>query len=67
MSDVRFPHIRVRLSGQDGNAFFILGRVMEAMRRAGVEKEVREEYRAAATAGDYDHLLMVTMQWVDTY
>lgn len=67
MSNVRFPHIRVQLTGQDGNAFFILGRVMEAMRRAGVEKSVRDEYHAAATSGDYGHLLMVTMQWVDVH
>jgi hypothetical protein len=31
-----YPHVRVQLTGKDGNAFFILARTTEAMRRAGV-------------------------------
>ncbi len=53
----------VKLVGQDGNAFSILGRVSKALRRAGVPEKA-EEYLARATAGDYDHLLAVTLEYV---
>lgn len=57
--------IEVELVGQDGNAFAILGRVQRAMRRAGVEKEVIDQYAEEATSGDYDHLLATTMRYVE--
>jgi len=57
--------VRVRLVGEDGNAFFILGRVTKAMRRAGYTAEEMDRYQREATSGDYDHLLQVTMAWVD--
>ena len=56
---------RVRLLGEDGNAFSIMGRVIEALRRAGYSKEQITEYRTQATSGDYDNLLRVTLNWVD--
>lgn len=35
----KFPHVTVKLLGEDGNAFFILGAVIKAMRRAKVSEE----------------------------
>jgi hypothetical protein len=55
----------VRLLGEDGNAFAILGAVRKAMKRAGADKEYIEQYTNQATAGNYDHLLQVTMQYVE--
>jgi hypothetical protein len=66
-STIRFPHVRVQLVGADGNAFAILGRVSKAMRRAGVSDDDVAAYFAEATAGDYDHLLCVTMRTVDCH
>jgi hypothetical protein len=60
-----YPDICVQLSGEDGNAFAILGRTAAALRRAGVPKEEIDAYFAEATSGDYDHLLQTTMAWVD--
>jgi len=57
--------VKVKLIGEDGNAFSILGRVTGAMRRAGVSKEIIKEYHNKATEGDYDNLLKVTMDYVD--
>lgn len=51
----------VDLLGVDGNAFVILATVDRGLRRAGNSPEVRAAYREAATAGDYDHLLAVSM------
>lgn len=55
----------VRLLGEDGNAFAILGRVSRALKRAGFSDEYIEGYVEEATSGDYDHLLQVTMGYVD--
>lgn len=63
--DIKYPEVNVPLVGEDGNAFAILGRVQKALRRAGVPKEELDAYFAEATSGDYDHLLRVTMDWVE--
>jgi len=63
---IKYPEIVVQLSGEDGNAFFIMGRVTRALRRAGVESSEIDAYTEEATGGDYDHLLQTTMRWVAT-
>ncbi len=55
--------VEVRLVGEDGNAFSILGRVSKAMRRAGWTQAEVEEYIAEATSGNYDNLLRITMEY----
>jgi len=57
----------IRLSKENGNAFTILGKVTKALIKAGADKEYIERYLYEATAGDYDHLLGVTMKYVDIY
>lgn len=57
--------IEVKLIGEDGNAFFILGKVSRELRRAGYTKEQIDQYLDEAKSGDYDKLLQVTMKWVD--
>ena len=61
----RYPDICVQLSGQDGNAFAILGRTAGALRQAGLVQAEIDDYFAEATSGDYDHLLQTTMAWVN--
>jgi hypothetical protein len=61
----RYPDVQVQLSGEDGNAFAILGRTATALRRAGVPQQEIDDYFTEATSGDYDHLLQTTMSWVD--
>ena len=61
----KYPHIRVRLTGQDGNAFYVLGKVQEAMRRGKVTADEVKKFVDEATSVDYDHLLQVCMQWVE--
>jgi hypothetical protein len=60
----RYPDVKVRLTGEDGNAYAIMGAVQRALRSAGVSREEVEEYVAESTAGDYDHLLRTAMRWV---
>ena len=52
----------VRLAGEDGNAFAILGRVRRAMRVAGWPKDAIDRFLAEATSGDYDHLLQTVIR-----
>ena len=56
--------IKVKMVGEDGNAFACLGRCMQALRRAG-KMEMWDEFHAEATSGDYNHLLATIMDWFD--
>jgi len=55
----------VKLVGRDGNAFSIMGHVKKALMRTGADKEYIDQYLSEATSGDYDHLLFVSMEYVD--
>ena len=55
----------VKLIGHDGNGFSIMGRVKQALKRAGADKEYIDRYLSEAMSGDYDHLLAVSMGYVD--
>lgn len=63
--EVKAPDVTVELSGEDGNAMFIIGRTRKALRRGGYEHLV-EEYTTEAMSGDYDHVLQTTMAYVET-
>lgn len=49
----------------DGNAFAIIGAARRAMIKAKYEPEVIKKYIEMATSGDYDHLLRITMTYVE--
>ncbi len=67
MSEPKYPDIEVQLSGEDGNAFFIIGRVRKAMRRAGVEDSELDAFNEEAMSGDYDNVLRTAMKWVNCH
>lgn len=67
MSEIRYPEVEVQLSGEDGNAFAIMGRVARALRRAGVPAEEIAEFQRECTAGDYNRLLQTCMAWVTVH
>jgi len=48
----------------DGNAFAVLGAVKKALKEAGQGDKVAE-FMQRATAGDYNTLLSVAMEYVD--
>ncbi len=60
------PDICVPLSGEDGNAFFIIGRVSSAMKRGGIPGKVIDEFTNEAMSGDYDNVLRTCMKYVET-
>lgn len=53
------------LVGIDGNAFNIMGYTANAMKEASLSREEIKKYQDEATSGDYNHLLRVSMQWLD--
>jgi hypothetical protein len=56
--------IKVKLTGEDGNAYAIMGRVRHDLRRGG-RIDLIEEFTKEATSGNYDHLLQTCMKYVD--
>ena len=56
--------VSVQLSGNDGNAFAVMGAVKSALKKAGASKEEIEQYLTDSMSGDYDNLLRVAMEWV---
>lgn len=65
MPDPKYPDITVQLTGENGNAFYILGKCLSAMRHANIPKEEQGEFYRQATASDYNHLLTTCMKWFD--
>ena len=54
--------IKVKLIGEDGNAFYILGKVRQALRRGGQSAVFIEAFTKEATSGDYSHLLCTCLK-----
>lgn len=63
---MKYPNVYVKLVGEDGNAFSILARVSNALKKAGVSKEEISQFQKEAMSSDYNHLLNVVQDWVNT-
>jgi len=66
MSNTNTPkyNVTVQLTGEDGNAFAIMGAVRKALRKAGASTEELNQYSMESMSGDYDNLLRTAMRWV---
>lgn len=56
--------VEVQLTGEDGNAYAIMGAVRRGLRKAGATPEQIQQYQTESMSGDYDNLLRVAMDWV---
>jgi hypothetical protein len=63
MDNTPFTDAVVQLTGADGNAFAILGRVKRAIRQSN-HPELADAFMQEAMTGDYDHLLCTCMRYV---
>ena len=61
----KYPDIEVTLTGEDGNAFNLIGIVKRALDRAAVDRAEIETFVSEAMSGDYDNLLATCMRWVE--
>lgn len=64
MLEVKYPEIEVQLTGEDGNALFIIGRVTRSLRRYGVSNDEIRIFIDEAMSGDYNNVLRTAMRWV---
>jgi len=55
--------IKLKLTGSNGNAFAILGKVAKALKRGG-QSDLVKPFMDEAMSGDYDHLLQTCMKYV---
>ena len=65
-SKPKFPNVRVQMTGEDGNIFSIISRVLRALRKSG-EAEAPDLVNFQLEIGkaeDYDAALRVVMRWV---
>ena len=62
---IKYPEVQVQLTGNDGNAFAILGNCQKAARQAGLTKDQIDEFVNEAMSGDYDHLLHTCMKYFE--
>lgn len=61
----RYPWIKVKLVGTNGNAFAVIGKVRQALWEACIPNPTITEFICQATRGDYHHLLRTCMEWVE--
>lgn len=61
----KYPHITVQLTGENGNAFTLLGHTMRAMRKAGINKVAIADFVAEAVSDDYNHLIQTIQKTVN--
>ena len=54
-----------RLTGTDGNAFALIGRVKQALRDSGMPERAKEFTGRAFAAGSYDAVLQLCFEFVE--
>jgi hypothetical protein len=60
----KYPNITVQLTGTDGNAFALIGKVTRELRRNKIPREEIDAFAADAMSGDYDHVLQTCLNTV---
>jgi len=55
----------LKLSDEDGNIFFILGRAIKIARKNNWSEETIKTFLDDAKSGDYDHALQTCMKYFD--
>lgn len=55
----------VKLVGEDGNVFNIIGRVSRALKKAGQPDQAKEFQEKAFSAKSYDEVLQLLHDYVD--
>jgi len=72
MSTTKYPEIEVEISGQNGNAFVIIGLVKKALEKGLAERNMHpreiqaecDKFYVEATSGNYNKLLQTCIKWV---
>lgn len=67
MTEPKYSDVEVQLSGEDGNAFMMIGKTRRALKRHGVSDEEIEQFSTEATSGDYNNVIATIGRWVTVY
>lgn len=62
--DKPLTNAKVKLTGQDGNAFAILAKVRSAIKKSD-HPELADQFMEEAMSSDYDNLLVTCMKYVE--
>ena len=54
-----------KLVGTDGNAFSIIGKVSQTLKKSGLREQATEFTKKAFGAGSYNEVLQLCMEYVD--
>lgn len=54
-----------KLVGEDGNIFWLLGRVSRALKENGKANEAKEVSERVLVSGSYDEALQIMMEYVE--
>lgn len=65
MMDLPQTGVQVQLSGQDGNAFAVIGAVTKALKRAGLDSTAKAFQDQAFKQKSYEDLLALCMEVVE--
>lgn len=61
----KFPDVKVKLTGEDGNAFAVMAAVQAAMRKAQIPQHEIDSYlNKSLNSGSYNELLQIAMKTV---
>ena len=63
--DDPITEVKVKLIGEDGNAFAIMAKVKKALREAGFSGDFIRIFEQQCMAGNYDDLLQTVMSYVE--
>lgn len=58
---------KVKMVGSDGNVFAIIGRVSQALKKAGQPEKAKEWQEKAMSRGSYDEVLALMFSYVEPY
>lgn len=64
MPEPKYPKVKVKLTGTDGNAFAVIGTVRQALKKANVSQAEIDAFTKEAMSGDYQDLLCTCYDWV---
>ncbi len=63
-NETKFPEVIVKLVGQDGNVFNLIGLTSKALKRADYIDEAKEFANTAMESSSYDEVLQLIMSYV---
>ena len=58
-------NVTVKLVGEDGNVFNIIGKVSRELKRAGFKDEAKRFQEEAFKCGSYDEVLQLVFKYVE--